>query len=140
MADSRSTNVQGAKVIYSSKWVAGGIAAFWVHLPLSVQGLLILSAADYLTGALLALKEGRWCAQQGRDGLVEKAMMFILVYCVGIMTGILHIPFDTGSAIAIAFCVNELSSVVRNCAEHGVAIPKPLVDFLKKAKNLVGND
>lgn len=129
--------------------IGGAIAtAFggWTH---SLTTLLIVMAADYVTGLIVAgvfkkspkTETGGLESKAGWKGLFRKGgtLLVVLIACrLDIELGTTYIR----DAVIIAFIINEVVSLVENVGLMGVPIPKPIlegIDILKK-KSIINKE
>ena len=95
--------------------------------------LVALMAADYATGLLVAgvfhasekTQHGGLESRAGWKGLVRKCVTLLMVFVacrLDILLGVNYVR----DAVVIAFCANEVLSIVENAALMGVPIPAPL--------------
>jgi toxin secretion/phage lysis holin len=126
-------------IVGAWKWLLVGASAVWLSTPAAVQVLLVLMACDYVSGVLCAVMLGTWCARVGWQGLARKVMTLLLVLTVRYAARPLNLGFDLASAAATGFAVNELASVVRNCAVAGVPIPDVIVAAIAKVRGLAAS-
>ncbi len=101
----------------------------------ALQTLIILMAADYITGVLIAAiwqrsgksKTGALESKAGFKGLVRKGLI-LLVVLIGVqLDAILGLKAFCRTAIILFFCGNEGLSIVENLGIMGL----PLPDFVK---------
>src|ERR1035441_8246227 len=118
------------------KWVAALLLSIWASITVAVHFLLIMMVFDFMTGLASGFVQHKLSASVGSRGLVKKSMVIVVVSVCYIATKPLGIPFDIGGAIAIAYGVNELISIVENCACIGVPIPDLLLQTLAKFKSI----
>jgi toxin secretion/phage lysis holin len=114
------------------------LAAAWVSVGVTIQVLFIMIALDYLSGIAAAYQSKTLDSGKARNGAISKAMIIVAVFAVHLIqrlaTGTVNIPVDIGSGVAAFFVVNELISVLENCAACGVSLPGFLVTALLKVK------
>lgn len=120
------------------KWLAAGITAWWISTPAAVQALVVLMVCDYATGVLSALVCGRLSSAEGYRGLGRKVLTLTLVTVAHFVGWSIHLGYDLGSIVAIAFAVNEAISITENCARAGVPIPEAMLAALLRAKRVTG--
>lgn len=116
------------------KWIGATIVAIWTSLTGVVQLLLILMAADFGTGLISGFVQKKLDSQISYNGIARKTAILILISVVHLAGKPIGIGVDLGGIIAIAYCVNELISIVENCVKCGVPVPGALVDSLAKFK------
>ena len=104
--------------------------------------LLIFMAIDYITGIVVATvfkKSGKSAtggleSRAGWKGLCKKGVTLVIVlvaYRLDLLIGTSYIK----DAVVIAFCTNELISIVENAGLMGVPIPDTItktIDVLKR--------
>jgi len=115
----------------------GAIAGFiWGGLDGMIIALLICIALDYFTGVLVGVAQKKLSSQVGFRGICKKVAILILV-------GLAHIldvyVLKTGSilrsAVSAFYIANEGISILENCGNLGLPIPKKLKDVLAQLKN-----
>ena len=103
--------------------------------------LLIFMAIDYLTGILLALvwnrspksDNGGLDSRAGFKGLVRKGVILLVVLVAHRLDLLLEVDYIM-NAVVIAFCTNELISLIENVGIMGVPIPKPITRVIEILK------
>ena len=104
--------------------------------------LLIFMAIDYITGIIVATvfkKSGKSAtggleSRAGWKGLCKKGVTLVIVlvaYRLDLLIGTSYIK----DAVVIAFCTNELISIIENAGLMGVPIPDTItkaIDVLKR--------
>lgn len=107
--------------------------------------LLIFMALDYITGLVVAAvfhkssksESGSLESHAGWKGLIKKGvtlMIVIAAYRLDLLIGTDYIK----SAVIIAFCANELISLIENAGLMGVPIPEVItraIEVLKQKGN-----
>ena len=116
------------------KWTAATAVGTWAQIPGMVKLLLLFMLLDMLTGILSAFVQKSLCSQDGARGVAKKALILILVGTAHLASDQFHLGLDLGSAVSFAYMVNELVSIVENCAHAGIPIPGQLLDALAKFK------
>ena len=115
-------------------WLFGGWSA-----PLAI--LLVCLVLDYVTGLIVAgvfhkspkTANGGLESRAGWKGLLRKVatlLMVALAHFVDVLLGTVYIR----DAVVIAFCVNEMLSLLENFGLMGVPIYKPLREALELLK------
>ena len=122
--------------------IGSAFAALFGGWSASLSTLIILMAADYMTGLVVAAvfkkspktKSGTLESKAGFKGLCRKGMMllFVLVaYRLDLVIGTDYIR----NAVIIAFMANELISLTENAGLMGVPLPSAItnaIDILTK--------
>jgi toxin secretion/phage lysis holin len=118
--------------------MGGAVAAAFGGWSAGLTTLVVFMAADYLTGLLVAgvfhaskkTPHGGLESRAGWKGLVRKLVTLVLVLAACRLEALLHITYVRDAAV-IAFCANELLSVVENAVLMGVKVPAPLARGLE---------
>lgn len=122
--------------------ILGFISALFGGWSGALDTLLIFMALDYLTGVTAAgvfrkstkTSGGGLESKAGWKGLCRKGVTLVIVmasYRLDMLIGTAYIK----DAVIIAFCCNELLSIIENAALMGVPIPNRLknaIEILKK--------
>lgn len=110
--------------------------------------LVIFMGLDYITGLVVAgvfhnsskSESGSLESHAGWKGLIRKGVTLLIVlvaYRLDLLLGTDYIK----NAVIIAFCANELISLIENAGLMGIPIPKPItkaIEVLKQKGN--GNE
>jgi len=110
----------------------GAIVSWFLALPTVIHALLVLMALDIISGLVRAGMNGEIRSDKSFIGTARKAMQLILVMATAALAWGMGLPIELASAVAGAFCVTELISIVENAAAIGVPIPKVITDLLSK--------
>lgn len=108
--------------------------------------LIIFMCVDYITGLICAgvfkksakSKTGGLESRAGWKGLCRKGVTLLIVlvaYRLDLLIGTNYIR----DAVIIAFCANELISIVENCGLMGLPMPQVItraIDLLKKKEDV----
>ena len=104
---------------------------------------------DWVTGTVLAIKNGVWSSHKARQGLWHKCGSIIMIF-VSVLTDILlgltlnHIsgltlPFNYDMLLTpivlFWYIVSELGSILENAEKMGAPIPPLLKNFLEKMRD-----
>lgn len=103
--------------------------------------LIIFMGLDYLTGLIVAAvfhnssksESGRLESRVGWKGLIRKGVTLAIVlvaYRLDLLIGTTYIK----DAVIIAFCANELISLIENAGLMGVPIPEPITKAIEVLK------
>lgn len=114
------------------KWVsaaAGWAAAWWAGLPAIAQALLMVQAADVLTGVLCALTgkspksdSGRVSSKALSSGVVKKGLEWLAV-CICVNVGGALEMAGIGGAAMTYMIATEMVSLIENLSIFGLDIP-----------------
>ena len=117
--------------------VAGMVMSLWLGLTVFVQALLVVMIADVVTGLIAASVEGSVSSHASMRGLAKKSMQMILVMLVAWLSanlrGYLGDGFPGADAVAGAFIVTELISILENAKRVGISLG-PLERILAVAR------
>lgn len=126
--------------------IVGVVGAFIAHAfggwSAAMATLLIFMGIDYLTGLIVAgvfhnspkSEGGALESKAASKGLIRKGMA-LLVVLIGARLDLLLGMNYIRDGIVIAFCVNELLSIVENMGLMGVPMPAPLMNAIELLKN-----
>ncbi len=103
--------------------------------------LLIFMGLDYITGLLVAAvwhnssksESGGLESRAGWKGLIRKGVTLLIVlvaYRLDLLIGTTYIK----DAVIIAFCANELISLIENAGLMGIPIPEPITKAIEVLK------
>ena len=114
------------------KWLGAAVgwaAAWWAGLPAIAQALLMVQAADVLTGVLCALtgkspksESGRVSSRALSAGVVKKGLEWLAV-CICIHVGGALEMNGIGGAAMTYMIATELVSLMENLETFGLDIP-----------------
>lgn len=130
------------KILTMLGMFGGAIASLFGGWDLALQTLLICMGIDLLTGCIVAMvfkkspktENGALESRAGYKGLCRKGatLLIVLVACqLDKITGANFIR----DAVIIAYCSNEVLSIIENVGLMGVPIPKPIVNAIEILKN-----
>ena len=122
--------------------IAGVVGAFVAHAiggwSAAMASLLIFMAIDYLSGLIVAgifhaspkSEGGALESKAASKGLIRKGMA-LLVVLIGARLDLMLGTDYIRDGIIIAFCVNELLSIVENMGLMGVPFPEPMKNAIE---------
>lgn len=134
--------------IYTIIGIIGGTLSYMLGgWDLALQTLLIFMGVDYITGLIIAgvfkkspkSENGSLSSMIGWKGLCRKgvALLIVLVACrLDMLVGTNFIR----DAVVIAYCTNEVISIIENAGIMGIPIPKALTDAIDALKQKGGNN
>ena len=122
--------------------IGGFIANAFGGWSAALTTLLIFMGVDYLSGLIVAgvfhaspkSEDGTLESYAGWKGLVRKGMTLLIVLIgarLDLMLGVNYIR----DAMVIAFCVNELLSIIENMGLMGVPMPEILTNAIEMLKS-----
>ena len=122
--------------------IGGFIANAFGGWSAALTTLLIFMGVDYLSGLILAgvfhaspkSEDGTLESYAGWKGLVRKGMTLLIVL-IGARLDLLISVNYIRDAMVIAFCVNELLSIIENMGLMGVPMPEILTNAIEMLKS-----
>ena len=122
--------------------IGGFIANAFGGWSAALTTLLIFMGVDYLSGLILAgvfhaspkSEDGTLESYAGWKGLLRKGMTLLIVLIgarLDLLIGVNYIR----DAMVIAFCVNELLSIIENMGLMGVPMPEILTNAIEMLKS-----
>lgn len=122
--------------------IGGFIANAFGGWSAALTTLLIFMGVDYLSGLILAgvfhaspkSEDGTLESYAGWKGLVRKGMTLLIVLIGARLDMLLGVSYIR-DAMVIAFCVNELLSIIENMGLMGVPMPEILINAIEMLKN-----
>lgn len=122
--------------------IGGFIANAFGGWSAALTTLLIFMGVDYLSGLILAgvfhaspkSEDGTLESYAGWKGLARKGMTLLIVLIgarLDLLIGVNYIR----DAMVIAFCVNELLSIIENMGLMGVPMPEILTNAIEMLKS-----
>ncbi|EHV5308515.1 phage holin family protein [Staphylococcus pseudintermedius] len=98
--------------------------------------LMILMLLDVITGLAKAVKNKKLWSRKSMFGYARKMLIFCIVILANIIDQILNANGGIVMMTLFFYITNEGLSIVENCAEMGVLIPKQIAEKLA----VIGND
>lgn len=117
--------------------IAGGIAAALGGCDTLLMVLLGFMAVDYLSGVILAIKQGKLNSRVGFMGILKKALILAVVFLAHLLDEVTGLG-AIRSMTVMFYISNEGISVVENLCKLGVKIPqkfKEILEQLEEEKN-----
>lgn len=106
--------------------LTGAIVGIWIGFGVFIQALLVVMVADVITGLIAAGVEGRISSAASLRGLAKKSTQLILVLLVAWLSanlrGYLGDGFPGADAVAGAFILTEVISILENAKRTGVQL------------------
>jgi toxin secretion/phage lysis holin len=104
-----------------------------------LQTLVLFMAIDLISGIISAVvfkcstktETGRLSSRAGIQGLFKKGSCLLLIIVAVHLDVLLGTNSLTRDAVIIAFCMNELISILENMGSMGIKMPAPLVNALE---------
>ncbi|MCL2225627.1 MAG: phage holin family protein [Defluviitaleaceae bacterium] len=103
-----------------------------------LQTLLLLMAVDMISGIISAVvfrcstktESGRLSSRAGIQGFFKKGCCLMLIIVAVHLDALIGTGTLTRDAAIIAFCVNELISIMENMGNMGIKMPAPIMNAL----------
>ena len=104
-----------------------------------LQTLLLLMAVDFISGVVSAVffkkskktETGKLSSAASIRGLFKKGCCLLLVVVAVHLDMLLGTNSLTRDAVIIAFCLNELISILENMGNMGIKMPAPIINALE---------
>jgi toxin secretion/phage lysis holin len=123
---------------------AAGLAAsfvcrFFGGFDMLLQTLLLLMAVDFVSGVICAAvfkcshktETGKLSSRASLKGFFKKGCCLMLIVVAVHLDALLGTNSLTRDAVIIAFCLNELISIMENMGCMGINMPAPLLNALE---------
>lgn len=114
--------------------VTGGLLWLFGAWDITLQVLLALIIADYITGLMVGFSTNNISSKIGFKGLLKKAGILICVIVAVMADKVIGTDNTLRLAIILCFCGNEGISILENVTKLGVPIPQKLLDALLQLK------
>lgn len=125
------THVREASYIWLV--VGGFVGALFGGLDGFLRALIIFMVIDYITGVMVAWQEHKWSSEIGFEGLRKKGTILLLVILGTVVdTYILQKGQVVRTAVIFTYLSNEGISILENCSNLGLPIPKKLKSVLEQ--------
>lgn len=130
------------KSIASIAAVIGAVASYlFGGWDTAIQTLFVFVMIDYVTGIVVAAKDGKLSSYAGLKGIGRKAMIFMFVTMghmadLHLSDGHAHLFRD---GVITFFIANESLSITENAGKMGVPIPEPIRRAVEIFKEKGGN-
>ncbi|EKC6414755.1 phage holin family protein [Staphylococcus pseudintermedius] len=98
--------------------------------------LMILMLLDVITGLAKAIKNRKLGSRKSMFGYARKMLVFIIIILSNVIDQILNANGGILMVTLFFYITNEGLSIIENCAEMGVLIPKEIAEKLA----VIGND
>jgi len=125
-------------ILAGGAFIISALCQGWHGLGALMQLLVVLMAADYVTGVLVATvwhksnksESGTLDSKAGFKGLVKKGVIIVLVYVGILLDRALGVDY-VKNAFVLFFCGNEGLSLLENIGLMGVKYPAQLQTMLE---------
>lgn len=128
-------------------FITGLISTFVIHClggwDFALQTLVMFIVIDYVTGMYVAgilhkspkTKSGGLSSEKGFHGIIKKIMLLVFVAIMYRLDLFFNIDYLRNGTI-VAYCVNELISIIENAGLMGVYVP----DIVKRGIDLLNRE
>ena len=128
-------------------FITGLISTFVIHYlggwDFALQTLVMFIVIDYVTGMYVAgilhkspkTKSGGLSSEKGFHGIIKKIMLLVFVAIMYRLDLFFNIDYLRNGTI-VAYCVNELISIIENAGLMGVYVP----DIVKRGIDLLNRE
>lgn len=115
------------------------ISRFFGGFDMLLQTLLLLMAVDIVSGIISAVvfkcsvktETGRLSSKASVQGFFKKGCCLMLIVIAVHLDALLGTNSLTRDAVIIAFCLNELISILENMGSMGIKLPAPIMNALE---------
>ena len=121
-------------------WIVSAVTTMFLSIPVAVFWLSLFMAVDFVTGLIAAAMTTGVNSKRAWVGIGRKVLTLFMVGAAHWATQAMHLGYDLGSLVAIAYTVGEFISITENCHRAGVWVPGILLQALEKARNLANWD
>ncbi|MBH9579791.1 phage holin family protein [Staphylococcus felis] len=97
--------------------------------------LMVLMAIDVITGLAKAVKNKKLWSRKSLFGYARKMLIFCIIILANVIDQIIGVNGGIVMVTIFFYIANEGLSIVENCAEMGVLIPKEIAEKLAVIKN-----
>ncbi|MFO3693650.1 holin family protein [Staphylococcus felis] len=97
--------------------------------------LMILMAVDVITGLAKAIKNKKLWSRKSLFGYARKMLIFCIIILANVIDQIIGVNGGIVMVTIFFYIANEGLSIVENCAQMGVLIPKEIAEKLAVIKN-----
>lgn len=97
--------------------------------------LCLLMVLDVITGIARAIKFGNLLSKKSMFGFIKKIMIFFIIILANIIDQILNLKGGLLIITILYYIANEGLSIVENCSEMDILIPKQIQEKLSIIKN-----
>lgn len=128
-------------------FITGLVSTFVIHYlggwDFALQTLVMFIVIDYVTGMYVAgilhkspkTKSGGLSSEKGFHGIIKKIMLLVFVAIMYRLDLFFNIDYLRNGTI-VAYCVNELISIIENAGIMGVYVP----DIVKRGIDLLNRE
>lgn len=128
-------------------FIIGLVSTFVIHYlggwDFALQTLVMFIVIDYVTGMYVAgilhkspkTKSGGLSSEKGFHGIIKKIMLLVFVAIMYRLDLFFNIDYLRNGTI-VAYCVNELISIIENAGLMGVYVP----DIVKRGIDLLNRE
>ncbi|UII56722.1 phage holin family protein [Cytobacillus spongiae] len=116
--------MDGNKIVFGIKSVGTAVGSIW-SLIVGAMGwafptLIIMMAADYITGVMAGAANGGLSSSVGRRGFLKKVYVLILIGSVYLLEKVVLGTQHLGDGVTIAYIIIEFISLAENGGKLGV--------------------
>ncbi|MCL2456948.1 MAG: phage holin family protein [Defluviitaleaceae bacterium] len=118
-------------VFTSTGLLASLLSQFFGGFDMLLQTLVLFMAVDLISGLISAAVFKKISSRAGIKGLFKKGSCLLLIVVAVHLDALLGTNSLTRDAVIIAFCLNELISILENMGKIGIKMPAPIIDALE---------
>lgn len=121
-------------------WIISAVAAVFWSIPTAVLWLCAFMIVDFGTGLIAAAITTGVSSKRAWIGIGRKTLTLAMVGASHWATDAMHLSYDLGALVAIAYTVGEFISITENCHRAGVWVPGIILRALEAARNVANWD
>ena len=118
-------------VFTSTGLIAGLFSQLFGGFDMLLQTLLLFMAVDFISGIVSAFIFKQLSSSAGTKGFFKKGSCLLLIVVAVHLDALLGTNGITRDAVIIAFCANELISILENMGKIGIKMPEPILNALE---------
>lgn len=118
------------------KLLLGAVGSLWVGMPHTLQILFWCMLLDQISGMIVGGQQKKLSSTRGWIGLKKKSLMWCLIGVAHLAGEVVNIGMDFANVLGIYFVINEVLSIIENCAIAGVSVPPWLKSRLIKVQSM----
>lgn len=126
------------QIFYWLRGISACVAGILTYIYGTFDNLLLIlilaCVADYATGIIKACITHKLSSNVGFVGILRKVLIFVVVGLASVIDRYTGAGFALRNLVIVFYFANECLSIIENCGEMGVPLPKFLVNMLESMK------
>lgn len=95
---------------------------------------------DYITGLIKGFVKKNISSQYGLKGILKKILYLVIVISSVVLDNLLNLNYCIRDIVAYSFILNEIISIIENCGQMGIKLPKILITSLEVFNSKIINE